>query len=332
MVRRRAFTLVELLVVIGIIAVLIGILLPALGGARYQASLVACESNLHQIALATIGYAADNKGLLPPMCGESGSPTWNAGYMAQTSWWPGNYMLNKYGTSPDSEGGGAGRLQQQGYLGKRLPQVNLPWQTNTCDWTQAKVLWCPSSATIHPSANSIQDASGGHWFYQYNWHMCYRDPSNTGTANVQKWFNKINNFGKPPTGAIWSYGAGTTSVPTATILSSGTPSTYPVANMSLANDNIDAVNAIYIPTTSTQSNWGLYPHDFRNKRSVNFVFIDGHVSTARVGPTFARASGYSRDVQLLANYELVLQSSNLMNANAPNGNWTAYGYLPLINH
>jgi prepilin-type N-terminal cleavage/methylation domain-containing protein/prepilin-type processing-associated H-X9-DG protein len=331
MKRVRGFTLVELLVVIGIIAVLIGILLPALGMARYNASIIACESNLHQIAIASVGYAADNHGLLPPMCGETGAPNWNASYLAETSWWPGNYMLNKYGFTPDSEGAGAGKLQQQGYLGKRLPQVNLSWQTNTCDWSQAKVLWCPSSPNIHPAANNIQDATGGRWFYQYNWHMCYRDPGNSGTAYVQKWFNKIDNFGKPPRGAVYTYGAGTTAVATSAILAT-TPVAYPLANLSLANDNIDATVAIYLAGSSTMSNWGMYPHDYRNKRAVNFAFMDGHVSTARVGPTFARASGYSRDVQLLANYELVLQSSNLMNANAPNGNWSAYGYLPLINH
>ncbi len=149
--RKRAFTLVELLVVIGIIAVLISILLPALNKARETAMKTQCLSNLHQFVLADQMYMNQSKGwhvpgwtaflLTPPSTYQPNS--------ALTNNWSGNYLWRKCLNVPIVEGTDVA-APNSGVQAARFAQEFLP-----------RKLMCPSALrTFAGGSGSYQPLTG----------------------------------------------------------------------------------------------------------------------------------------------------------------------------
>jgi len=170
--RSKGFTLVELLVVIGIIALLISILLPALSRARWQAQTVSCAARMRDIVLAVTMYANENRGALPPYAGDNGQST---------------FALNSYSSQFNT-------LYQVAFNSSSTFAVNDPgallgrvWRTNYLK--TSKVFTCPSTKLPGNTDTTGRDFS----YYEFNPHYKYSDAAGT---QMVVWWKKLPGYGK----------------------------------------------------------------------------------------------------------------------------------------
>jgi prepilin-type N-terminal cleavage/methylation domain-containing protein len=162
----RAFTLVELLIVIGIMAVLIALLLPVLAKAREQANRAVCLSNLRQISASIFMYASNNRGHFPL---EFRNQYDNSGSSRNNS----NGELWVYYPANSAIKPGFFRRDMYLALGYKEPS-NIPAGTNYGfnqypPLLQANPVWeCPSRPLFYTGNTDYADAIGTSYMYLAN--------------------------------------------------------------------------------------------------------------------------------------------------------------------
>jgi type II secretory pathway pseudopilin PulG len=177
--RLTAFTLVELLVVIGIIAVLIGILVPTLNKARESARQVQCLSNMRQLALALISFTTEHGGWMPAV----GSPN-PSGYsstgrpgVGSSVTNPSDWIAWRRVIDPvTGQNNGAGTPDQNitysalaKYLGAKYVTHNTPAEANGVNLSLESIYRCPSD-------NLQQRLNSNNYRYSYSMNEYFSNP------------------------------------------------------------------------------------------------------------------------------------------------------------